>query len=70
MILLKNVSNPKNPTDELSHNNSKNIPPDELFVRKFRILPVISILLKDSNSIFRPEAINSELIKAHTLSLR
>ena len=42
MILLNNASNHKNPPDELSHNDSKKSRSDELFVRKFRILPVFS----------------------------
>ena len=37
---VNNVSNQKNPPDELSHNDSRTIPVDELFVRKFRISPV------------------------------
>ena len=42
MILLKNVSNQKNPPDEMSHNDPKKSLSDELIVRKFRILPELS----------------------------
>ena len=42
MILLKNVSNQKNPPDEMSHHDPKKSLSDELIVRKFRILPELS----------------------------
>ena len=43
---VENVSSQKkNPPDELSHTASKKTSPsDELFVRKFRILPVFSFV--------------------------
>ena len=44
MILLENVSNQQNPPDEFAQNVSKKFPSDEFFVRKFRILPVFSII--------------------------
>ena len=63
MILLKNVSNQKNPPDELAQHVSKKSPSDELFLHfsseSSESYRVVNSLL-DSNSIFRPAGINSE----------
>ena len=48
---MKNVSNQKNPPDELSYNDSK----------KKNGGRIIIYFENDSNSIFRPAGINSEL---------
>ena len=52
---------PKNPPDEKAHHDSKKCPPDELFVRKFRISPVFSIIYMVRIRIFGPrELIQNE----------
>ena len=53
-MLLKNVSNQDNPPDESAHNVSKKSPSDEIVVRKFRILPVFSIIYMIRIRIFGP----------------
>ena len=52
--LLRNVLNQKDPPDELSRNDSKKSLSDELFVRKIRILPLISVICMIRIRIFGP----------------
>ena len=54
MLLLKNVSNQKNPPDEFANNVSKKIPFRRIFVRKFRFFLVFSIIYMIRTRIFGP----------------
>ena len=44
----------KNPPDELAHEDSEKSPANESFVRKFRILPVFSVIYMIRIRFFGP----------------
>ena len=58
-----------NPSDELSHNDSKKIPVGRLIRSKVQNLTRVFNYLLDSNSNLRPARINSELISGRILQI-
>ena len=64
---LKNVSKPKIRQTNYLLMIRKKIPSDEVFVRKFRFLPVFSIVYLIRIRIFGPREIMQNLISGHTV---
>ena len=64
---LNNVSESKNPPDKGSHDDSKKMPFGRIIRSEVQNLTRIFISLHDSNSIFLPARILSELVSARTL---
>ena len=45
VMIVEKCLKQKNPPDESAHNDSKKFPSDEIFVRKFRHLPVFELII-------------------------